>query len=594
MAKLSNRQSILLAQKAAVAANNSSNRFAGKRLENYNVPALVNGSSDSPSASDNEYAIVDNSSSAEETDSDTESSIARIKALKSFKYTHPRHVPPPASHKSDPSSDSEVARSLNQASNSEESEDDSDSDLSIDSATVYLPQLQTPTRPKQKVAPPSKLNLDQESESELSVISDNALNELEASIALDNATSASENSEYDDENLLAVLSDEESLSSDSDFFDYEDDDSIEQREEQAILEEVQRSGDLEEPRLGYESDDGSESEVSFSNDAFFEPRVAPSIKSITSTAKSGAPSDEEDEFLFPYFFSTDEESEQEQETDKPALENYSANAVAVAMDESDLSGDSTDEDNTLPRSNPKVRARPTEILSTSATTSRPPVLGSWVMSTERPYGIIDGLTTRTLSPPANGSAEFVTPAKRSRTVTSVSSDSEASELALEDFIYTSELEEDKEDMFSTPVADDVYYNKDIPLSAFRNRGSYSQLSFQSPLHRRSSSTASRRNSREISLTPGKRIPKHLKKRRKQSQLPSHQQQQQQQQQMPSSSSSPYHKKKEMRLSLDVAMGSRSPRAVAGNGVLDAGASTTDLIDELVGIGALSPLFRGIA
>lgn len=583
MAKLSNRQSILLAQKAAA---NTSTRFAGKRLENYNVPALVNGSSDSPSATDNEYAIIDNSSSSsDETDSDTESSIARIKALKSFNYTHPGHVPPPASHKSDPSSDSEVARSLNQASNSEDSEDESDSDLSIDSATVYLPQLQTPTRQKLKVAPPSKLNLDQESDSELSVISDDALNELEASIALDIATSASENSEYDDENLLAVLSDEESsLESDSDFFDYEDDDSIEQREELAILEEVQRSGDLEEPRLGYESDDVSESDVSFSNDAFFEPRVVPSMKSITSTAKSGVPSDEEDEFLFPYFFSTDEESEQDQEMDKPGLENYSANALAVAMDESDLSGDSTDEDNTLPRSNPKVRARPTEILSTSATTSRPPVLGSWVMSTERPYGIIDGLTTRTLSPPANGSAELVTPAKRSRTVASVSSDSEASELALEDFIYTSELEEDKEDLFSTPVADDVYHNKDIPLSAFRNRGSYSQLSFQqSPLHRRSSSTASRRNSREISLTPGKRIPKTLKKRRKQSQLPP-------QPQTPSH----YHKKKEMRLSLDVAMGSRSPRAGAGNGVLDAGAASTDLIDELVGIGALSPLFRGIA
>lgn len=566
--------------------NHRAPMFAGKRLENY--PRVAS----SPNTSD------------AENDNDTDTTP--VKSLKSTPATTKFPV------FSNPSSDSDIPvlitndSDLNEHGEEDDSdandddddaeEDDDDSDFSVDSTTVFLPQLLKSTSLKIPVViPPAKLDIPtskllnielpldstSESDSDLSIMSESALEELEASILpLSKAISAQE-SEYNDETLLAILSDEDSSIADADtsdfdsssdednFFDYEDDHSIEQREERAILEEVKFSGDLEDQKVVYNSD-SSESDVSFNNDNFFEPRPLPT-KSITSTPVKAIPSDEDESYLFSYFFTTEDESE----TEKPSLENYSANALAVAMDDGDDSdyGDSTDEDSTLPKSNPYNKSKPTEILSTSATTSRPPVLGSWVMSTELPYGIIDGLTTRTLSPPTstlqpnsgstNGSQSTTQKRPRNSITSLATSDSEASELALEDFIYTSELD-DKEDKSAYAFDDPAYHpvNKDIPLSAFRNRSSYSQLSFQQPpLHRRLS-TPSRRNSREISLTPVKPMPRHLRKRHK------------------------HTRKKDLsRLSLD-------PRTIQESEMEDIPAA--GLIDELIGVGALSPLFGGIA
>lgn len=636
-------------------------RFAGKRLENYlqnpDLSTFVSPSISMTIKSDNKYAIHDNSSS-EETASDEDSTTARQQEIKSSQKLQdsrkssesitqkPLHYPlQPKSHSTSsrypPSSDTDGGSDAISHEHDVDSETFSgsdpidsenaelDSDFSIDSVTVFLPELPSRPKPKLKVLPPGKLDLatkvqlnispklkntaslevdeNQEgSSSELSVISDSSLNALEKSIlkrrpsltlALtdqsdSSETSAGEESDFNDERLLAVLSADESSITDPDdnesFSDFDDeaddDDAIEEREEQAILEEVKQSGDLEQsPRVGYDSDAASsESEISFSNDPFFEPRNQFGIQSSGSTPKSGHGSDD----LWSYFFNSEDESDEEKSL---GLQGYSHQGFD---DDSDgYPGDSTDEDNSLPRSTSKTKSKPTEILSTSSTTSRPPILGSWVMPAERPFGIIDGLTTRTLSPsthPAHADelshrSEFniviSQSSKRLRNSQDSlhNSDSETSQLALEDFIYTSELE-DKEDqdlgVYSTTFEDTIYHtvNKEIPLSAFRNRGSYSQLSFQqSVLHRRSSSSTSRRidsrrNSRELSLTPSKSISRHMKKRRKQA------------------------KKKDLtRLSLDIP--NKSPQSILENDLENM--ITTDLLDELIDIGALSPLFGGI-
>lgn len=70
------------------------------------------------------------------------------------------------------------------------------------------------------------------------------------------------------------------------------------------------------------------------------------------------------------------------------------------------SGDSTDEDDGVPPERKRKKARGTkaiEVLGSNSFSARPPVLGSWRIKGDKNVGIIDGLTTRTLSPHTNRS-----------------------------------------------------------------------------------------------------------------------------------------------------------------------------------------------
>lgn len=437
-----------------------------------------------------------------------------------------------------------------------------------------------------------------------------------------NVSDITDGSEYGDDTLLAMLSEDDSSVADHDedsteLFSYDDeaddDNAIEESEERAILEELQGNEALEVPlKVGYESEDGDlDSEVSFSQDPFFEShtsQTASAIRNITSAPLDDQISGEDDSYLWSYFFTSEDESDGRlsSTSNRPEDENNLTPFRDVRSNSAgefeNLSGDSTDEDDSLPQANLRNKPRPTEILSSSATTSRPPVLGSWVMSSERPYGIIDGLSTRTLSPPPfqnsgstgpeNGLEELdsqLLPGdqnmKRMRSKSFQSeenSESELSELALDDFIYTSELEDkdDLENLESHSTIEDLNYhsiNKDIPLSAFRSRLSNPQLFFQSSSHMRKSVSGnprlagSRKNSRDIIMTPVKPVSRHSRKRRKRS------------------------KKQDVDLNhMDLGWTSFEKGVMLQNEneLEDLGA--TDLIDELIGIGALSPLFGGIA
>lgn len=398
----------------------------------------------------------------------------------------------------------------------------------------------------------------------------------------------------DDDDKLLVMMDSDYASStadpdtDSIFGDDDEadnDSAIEEEEERALVEEVEKSGDLNRPpsplMTGYYSDDDEfDSDWSFQNAAFFDG--TPETETVTNKSGSNANghttsnnrkqsttndlSDDDDSYLWSYFFTSDEgsSSSEDDEDSRQGMQN------AAGQDE-DFSGESTDEDESVPHNaNCTPASKPTEILSSSNTVTRPPVLGSWVTNTERPYGIIDGLTTRTLSPPDNGKTDknktptsavvnknftfkrdrgsndwensvadsplakrqrkdslknssneldfssLVSPSstngtqangnlnnslsssssltsnktlkngsssvstKASKTDSQViddSSDSSPDEIVLDDFIYTSELDEDgEEDEGYVGSVYDSFTNRDIPLSAFRNRS----MSFANP------------------------------------------------------------------------------------------------------------------
>lgn len=347
-------------------------------------------------------------------------------------------------------------------------------------------------------------------------------------------------------------------------FDAINDNDIEREEEDAILQEMAENGDRlqtlsptddesvasfgnysrrnshsQNHYTGYSSD---EEDYSFEdNDPFFEPRDPNQVlitngemgvehnttinntrNNTTTDTPKGFTSDD-DSYLFGYFFS-DGSSEDEGTKRRPSLStpkkppavgsssSIFKNSTGGYSDYID-SGDSTDEDTTLPPRTQKKCNTATEILSSSNIASRPPMLGSWVMTKERPFGIIDGLTTRSLSgqksPPTNKSNGI-------RYSTAIESDdcsdiSDLNDIVLDEFIYTSDLDEEAPKDVSAE-AQPYSTSSNVPLSAFRNRGLVTNPLYQQrftgtpiPSRRRPS------HSREAIITPVRGLKKIKKK-----------------------------------------------------------------------------------
>jgi hypothetical protein len=395
-----------------------------------------------------------------------------------------------------------------------------------------------------------------------------------------------EGDDFEEASLLALLDqedDDDSLASMSisDGDAELDEDALEEREERALVEEfkkeeAQGDGERNEDLFsdpsspvgldGYEFEEG-ESEVSFDDD-FFEPRETPSRVVMSSVVPDDSTSGD-DSYLWSYFFTSGDESEDE--NDEEARRQGAIVSKPGRFDNDD-SGESTDEDLSLPPpSHRKLGARATEVLASSTAGARPPVLGSWDLNDEqRPFSIIDGLTTRTLSPPmlyadipnsnfydGKTSAVMAAPSrKRARSQHGFQSDSELSELALDDVIYTDDLDEDDAPGAMAGDVTPVWNRyKNVPLSAFRNRGVHTPVYYHSTNSRRLSSSggSGRRGSRhakEAVMTPVRSVKKPSRKHAR--------------------------KKRDIVADIDI-----DPPG------------TSDLIDELLEIGAFSPLFNGI-
>lgn len=204
--------------------------------------------------------------------------------------------------------------------------------------------------------------------------------------------------------------------------------------------------------------------------------------------------DEDDSYLWNYFFSSDAESSGESEADqydadeqlvleeifrqnleqrKQEMERESSMDPAGGPNGPEYeAGESTDEDQTLPSAEigPAVGSKVAkEVLSSKTADYRPPVLGIWAAVDSKPFGIIDGLSTRTLN--HQGGAKTKPKGWRSFSFKTGSDDLA---IELEELLNISELDNDDEN--DVRIWRDFNNNKNhIPLGAFRNKAHISSL-----------------------------------------------------------------------------------------------------------------------
>lgn len=224
--------------------------------------------------------------------------------------------------------------------------------------------------------------------------------------------------------------------------------------------------------------------------------------------------DEDDLYLWNYFFTMGPRSDSELTGSESELvfeeilndhNEISAAANTTARDDSEFlkelslephgmldydSGESTDIDESLPTLTNQMGSKSAkEVLSSRTADYRPPILGSWTAIETKPFGIIDGLLTRTLTQTKSQ--------KHPRTWRTEYPEDLA--LELDEILNISELDNDDEN--DIRIWRDFNNNKkSVPLGAFRNK-----------LHIQQAPEAIRGNvrlSRELNL------PSKLRRRRK--------------------------------------------------------------------------------
>ncbi|KAH3672190.1 hypothetical protein WICMUC_004419 [Wickerhamomyces mucosus] len=167
---------------------------------------------------------------------------------------------------------------------------------------------------------------------------------------------------------------------------------------------------------------------------------------------------DDDSYLWDYFFSSGDENE-DGEQQEEVQDIYSDD-------------EATDEDTTLPppSSRKKIGSKAQELLSSSSVTARPPTLGTW-STDSKPFGIIDGLSTRSLLP--TPSKNIKNPSDQKLPSTPATSANNVEDFTLDELLNISEFEDDNDDElhFNKQDWEDVTGSaRKVPLSAFRNKG----------------------------------------------------------------------------------------------------------------------------
>lgn len=197
--------------------------------------------------------------------------------------------------------------------------------------------------------------------------------------------------------------------------------------------------------------------------------------------------EEDDSYLWNYFLSSDSESETELNAEpvdveeqlileeifrqeKQAREGNDEREFSLepASDQGYDSGESTDVDTSLPTSgkNQTGSKMAKEVLSSKTADYRPPVLGTWVAIESKPFGIIDGLSTRTLK--SNQNTQKNPRTKGWKSISLGKNDHEDSAIELEELLNISELDNDDENDIRI-WRDFNNRKKKVPLGAFRNK-----------------------------------------------------------------------------------------------------------------------------
>ncbi|CCH45001.1 Midasin [Wickerhamomyces ciferrii] len=244
---------------------------------------------------------------------------------------------------------------------------------------------------------------------------------------------------------------------------------------------------------------------------------------------------DDDSYLWDYFFSSGDENDEEVED--PNNNHYSDD-------------EATDEDTTLPppSSRKKVGAKAQELLSSSSVTARPPALGTW-STDSKPFGIIDGLSTRSLIPNSNKNQSQQSNASGStnpslnitttgggganslkQSPSTPLNNNNIEELTLDELLNMSELEDDDNDevLNHEDWLEATESTRKVPLSAFRNKGIVNDDSHINATRRFSPSSSGPNSKKsgkkhgkkinEITMTPVRVVNKQHKQRRKSSKL----------------------------------------------------------------------------
>ncbi|PVH15211.1 uncharacterized protein CXQ87_003048 [Candidozyma duobushaemuli] len=197
--------------------------------------------------------------------------------------------------------------------------------------------------------------------------------------------------------------------------------------------------------------------------------------------------EEDDSYLWNYFLSSDSEADadvnaepvdveeqlileeilrQEKETREATYDREFS--LEPLSDQEYDSGESTDVDTSLPKSgkNQNGSKMAKEVLSSKTADYRPPVLGTWVAIESKPFGIIDGLSTRTLKSGQNTQKNPRT--KGWKSISLGNNEHEDSAIELEELLNISELDNDDENDIRI-WRDFNNSKKKVPLGAFRNK-----------------------------------------------------------------------------------------------------------------------------
>lgn len=224
-------------------------------------------------------------------------------------------------------------------------------------------------------------------------------------------------------------------------------------------------------------------------------QIVPQKQKLSNRKKRKAPrgpldsEEDDDSYLWNYFLSSDGESEGEGDAEPVDVEeqlileeifrqekearegnNEREFSLEPLSDQEYDSGESTDVDLSLPQTSGKNHAgskMAKEVLSSKTADYRPPVLGTWVAIESKPFGIIDGLSTRTLKSNQNAQKNPRTKGWKSISLGN-KNEHEDSAIELEELLNISELDNDDENDIRI-WRDFNNRKKKVPLGAFRNK-----------------------------------------------------------------------------------------------------------------------------
>ncbi|CAN3368799.1 transcriptional regulator Ifh1p [Diutina catenulata] len=263
--------------------------------------------------------------------------------------------------------------------------------------------------------------------------------------------------ELDDNELLATLQvDDDDLADSPTGFRGRNHsvDSMDDVDEREFLKEEEKFLVNEFETNGFDEEDSDED---MSDLIELDEHYMPNPDDKITSRRHASSDDDDDSYLWNYFFSSG--SDDEEVRISPQLPALSEDEMVVG-DGYD-STESTDVDENLPRPAITSTAKAKEVLSASTGDYRPPVLGTWVTVDSKPFGIIDGLSTRTLT------AEL--PRKSRKSVVNIPN---VDALGLDELLNVSELDDDETDI---KIWQDFNQRQKIPLGAFRNKSAMSPV-----------------------------------------------------------------------------------------------------------------------